>query len=262
MKSPYNRTQVKEKQQNRKNKMNSKLLAKMKKLLAMAEGTANQEESMTAARHLQILLAKHQLTMSDVTEESADTKIETDSYEAENRPWVRILAVDIAKLYFCDVILSKQGVSKRKNAGFIFVGTEINRQTAISVFKMVKETILKESKIECKKAYGKVENSFITSFINSASVTISNRCKVLIDEAKDGKAVDDEGNTLPVLASVYDQQLAKVADFTKSNFNTKSVKNTASVSNGHGAAKGKQTGERIRLNNQKDMGNGNQKLLK
>jgi hypothetical protein len=223
----------------------SRIIQKMKKLMAMAEGNANENEAMTAARQLQILLAKHNISMSELdTPDEEKEQIESSSESHKCRPWKRVVALSIARLYFCEMYFTRMGNGK---SSYFFVGTETNRNFAMQIFSMVVKSIEKDSRKQSKEIYGKEDSSFVNSFWSGAMHRISERCAEMIEEAKRGEIVDDNGANLPALVSVYEENNKRVSDFlSKTTF--KSASSNTRATNSVGISRGKAAGDRVQLN--------------
>lgn len=220
----------------------SRLIAKMQKLLAMANGNANEHEAMIAAKQLHSMLAKHNMSMTDLDEKE---DVGQCGEATRNQAWRRYIAYNIAKLYFCDMYVSKCGDRK---AYFMFVGTEANRTFANEIFKMVVKTINSEANKSSREVYGNKNATYIRSFWNGAQVRISQRCKELIRDAKMGTLKDEEGNTMPVLLDQYDKNAMIVKEFTDSNLNLKASKGRATSSKDYlGFNKGVEAGGKVQL---------------
>lgn len=193
--------------------MNSdKLNKKLKSLLAMSNDKSSENEAMIALKQLHIMLAKHNMSMSDISSEQ--DPISEDGEEIRNKPWKRRVALSIAKLYFCDMYPDE--LCKRK-AFYMFVGTTNNRTFAIAVFKMVIATIEREGLRTCKEIHGKRNKSYLTSFYNGAMFRIVERCKLLVRESKTGEALDEEGNKLPALISLYESTSLVIKEWSDLN---------------------------------------------
>jgi len=224
---------------------NSKIISKMKKLMAMAEGSANENESMTAARQLQVLLAKHNISMSELDTPEEDKEEIESSYESHKcRPWKRVVAISIAKLYFCDMYFCRLGNGK---SNYFFVGTETNRTFAMQIFKMVVSSIEKESRKQSKEIYGKEDSSFVNSFWTGAMHRISQRCSDMVEEAKRGEIVDDNGTNLPALVSIYEENNRRITEFL-SPVTLKTCTAKTRATNTVGLSRGGKAGDRVQLN--------------
>jgi hypothetical protein len=232
---------------------NKRLIEKMKKLLAMSEGTANEHEAMVATKQLHAMLAKHNVSMSELNDQE---DIGEDYFTSTSRPWKRLVAMYVAKLYFCEFINCRAG----KNSNFMLVGTEANRTFAIHILQMIFKTVERESRKQSKAHYGKEVCSFVNSFWTGASNRISDRCKEMISDAKEGRMEDEEGNTLPALLSVYEQNEILVGVFmnNKKGLSTKTIRTKVTDKAGHVA--GIKTGNKVQLS-RTIQGNSSPKLL-
>lgn len=229
---------------------NSRIIEKMKKLLAMADSKVNENEAMTATRQLHIMLAKHNISIEQLNEDEEEINHEGINYKC--RPWKRIVASYIAKLYFCDFYTDR--IDKRKSQ-YMFVGSEANRTFTIHIFKMIITTIERESRVESRKLYGKEVSSFVNSFWTGAKDRIVERCKELMTEAKEGTLKDDEGNTLPSMLSTYERTQLQVKDWMSTNLNLKSSKVRTKADNEAGLTKGREAGGKVQLSRALQGGN-------
>ena len=223
--------------------MNDRLIEKLRKLLAMSQDKSSENEAMIAAKQLHALLAKHNLSLDDLQDTSETIDAESATYVC--RPWKRIVAINVGRLYFCEFVYMKIGGNK---AVYSFIGKEHNRMFASAIFSMIVSTVERESRIQSRKIYGKDNPSFVNSFWTGASIRIKQRCQELIDMSSDGKLEDEDGNILPALVNVYSQCRSDNEDWMASaytNIKTKSV-NTR-VTNMEGLRKGKETGDKVQL---------------
>jgi hypothetical protein len=144
-------------------------------------------------------------------------------------------------MYFC-----RLGNGK---SNYFFVGTETNRTFAMQIFKMVVSSIEKESRKQSKEIYGKEDSSFVNSFWTGAMHRISHRCSDMVEEAKRGEIVDDNGANLPALVSVYEENNRRVKDFLSSKVgNLKSANSKTRATNTVGLSRGSKAGDRVQLN--------------
>ena len=224
--------------------MNEKLLKKMKALLKMSRDAANENEATTAMRQLHALLAKHNISMSDIDGPEEAEQMGETGFNTYVRPWVKIIAMNVAELYFCQIYLSSRG----RKVDIMVVGSEVNRHFASHMIQNIMHVINIASQREASANYDKGPqwSSFQTSFLNSAAVTIKNRCQQLIQDAKCGDLKDETGTAL-VLASVYDTHQKLTTEFMD-NLNLRSNKGRKlSMESAHGAAAGHAAGNRVQL---------------
>lgn len=222
----------------------SRLINKMKKLLAMANDKSSENEAAIAMRQLHALLSKHNISMAEV-EDNGDAEEQVDrSHELHrDRPWKRLVALNIAKLYFCDMYFTRIGGGK---SNYFFVGTETNRTFALAIFDMVIKTIERESRAESRKLHGKEVSSFVNSFWTGAQVRIAQRCQELIAAAKEGSLEDGEGSNLPAMLSTYEHHSLMTKEFL-SDMNMKTEKVKTRANDIHGYEKGQEAGSKVQL---------------
>lgn len=222
----------------------SRLIEKMKKLLALSQSTSNEHEAMSAARKLHSMLAKYNVSISELDE--SPEEIGNEGEMTYNRPWKRVLAMYVAELYFCKFYIVVN-LNQKSKATYMFVGTESNRMFALHIFNMIVKTVEKESRRESKLMYGKEVSSFVNSFWTGAMDRIVERCKELIEMSKSGDLEDEEGNKLPALLSTYEQAQLECQDWMDNNLNLKSVKNRTRADDVNGLRKGREAGNKVQL---------------
>lgn len=222
----------------------SRIIQKLKKLLAMANDKSSENEVMTAARQLHVMLAKHNMSMDQLdTGDDAQEQIDKSFESHKCRPWKRVVAFKIAQLYFCEMYYVKMGNGK---SNYFFVGTEANRTFAMAIFNMVVKTNERESRVECRKVHGKEVAEFVNSFWTGAMHRIYDRCDQLIKAAKEGSLQDEEGTTLPAMVSTYDLQAERTKQYLSTmKLKTKVSRTRATDANGLNA--GKAAGDKVQL---------------
>jgi len=181
-----------------------KIIERMRKLLNMAEDSANENESAIAMKRLHSMLAKHNMSVESLRPEDK-ANIGEEGFESVNWPWRRIVMMGVSELYFCKNFYTP---TRKNYATYTIVGTESNRVFAAAMINVIFHTIEREAKSECKKLHGCANSTYITSFRTAAANKIYHRCKDLIKAAKEGSLEDDDGSLLPVMVSTYDSLLA------------------------------------------------------
>lgn len=222
--------------------MSEKLLKKMRALLKMSREAVNENEAEIAMRQLHKLLAQHNVEMSAIDGPEAEEEVDGDKLDIYIRPWVKAIAVHVAKLYFCQVYLS----GGRK--GIVVVGTEVNRHFALKMIDNIIHTINLSSQTEANKRWhkGPEWSQFQTSFLNAASLTIAERCRDLIESSMRGE-LEDETGTAMVLASVYDTHNALTTEFMNKLGLRKGRSTRYQMRDRAGAAAGQEAGRKVQL---------------
>jgi len=117
----------------------------------------------------------------------------------------------------------------------------------MQIFKLVVSSIEKESRKQSKEIYGKEDSSFVNSFWTGAMHRISQRCSAMVEEAKRGEIVDDNGANLPALVSVYEENNRRVTEFL-STVTLKTANSKTRVTDTEGLSRGSKAGDRVQLN--------------
>lgn len=236
--------------------IDEKALAKVQKLLNVANGTAEggEHERDTAMRMALKILAAHNLSMSDVSVGKDHKKEDRVKVKQEFRDdgWAGIVANAIAKLYFCKVFKSP-GQNNKMNIHFI--GLESNVATAREMAMYAIQSIAKESRKYPSKA----------SFRAGATNRLCDRCASLRAEAEkedqfsaDAPRLDNtpvqaaSTGTALVLASLY-QTEAKANELMLAEMGVtlnKARKSTSRSSDGESYYAGQAYGGRMGLNKQ------------
>lgn len=82
------------------------ILKKIEKLHAKAQRASTEAEANAFADKVQELLERYNLSMRDIEKSSPSEVVSEDYLEASTWPaWKKILAADIAKLYFCQMVV-------------------------------------------------------------------------------------------------------------------------------------------------------------
>ena len=145
------------------------ILKRIQKLLKMSEDNgASENEAMLAAKKAQELLSEHNLSMSDIKDDTQVEPIERETYDAEKDNWQGWIQSSTAKLYFCQ-FFSKTGVDSnyKRVSKAVFVGRKSNRIVAKSMCDYFINTVkrLAEKEFETvpgsKSAINKMKRAFI-----------------------------------------------------------------------------------------------------
>lgn len=122
--------------------MNDKLIKRMQKLLEMSQDSSSEQEALIATKQLHAMLAKHNLTLTDIQKSDLDIG-ETKMYNEVNWPWKRQILMAISKLYFCSAYFV---VTKKNYACYVIVGTEANRIFVESLAQHIFRVVVKASR--------------------------------------------------------------------------------------------------------------------
>ncbi|MBS1952589.1 MAG: DUF2786 domain-containing protein [Cyanobacteria bacterium SZAS-4] len=137
--------------------MESSVANRIRKLIALATGNANEHERLVAMEAAQKLLDEHNLSMFDIEGEvhRASDVDHKALREIKLQPWVRIIMHCVCKLYNTTFFM-------RKHAGEsyhpVVIGTPENIEVTLDIATWLITSITKESKITFKMQ--KERNSF------------------------------------------------------------------------------------------------------
>ena len=104
------------------------IIRKIEKLLAVAEGKANESESIAAAAMAQKLMAKHNIDITDLNNETPNQNVNAEIFEGGRGKWRYRLANIIARNFRCKIYLL--GTNK-----IVFLGYELDSKIAMQTFK-------------------------------------------------------------------------------------------------------------------------------
>lgn len=222
----------------------NKILARIKKMLALAncEGATEQERD-TAMTMAQNLLAKHNLSMTDLPPDSHTEAREQQQFTMCGDIWMRGLAGSVAKLYFCSYYFMRVASCKDTH---VFFGKQSNVVTA----QYMAEFLLKSVKREASRRYKSPTSPEGRSFCVGATEVIRRR----IFNMMRSDTTNDSGQPIPgtalMLANAYAAEdvankaaLALVVELKKTKPRASSV-----VSDAYGS--GKDFGRTVGLNTQ------------
>ena len=167
------------------------IISKIRKLLAMTEKNGCSEgEAMTAALMAQKLMAKYNLTIADIEDDTSKGKIVEVGYDAGTKyKWKYRLANIIAVNFCCKVFV----VGRSK---IVFYGYENHAKIASDVFKFLFETGIRLANNYYYKCYKDgletvgVKNTFLVGFCDGIKEVLGQQCRALMlvtpKEVEDG----------------------------------------------------------------------------
>lgn len=157
------------------------IIAKIRKLLAMTEENGCSEgEAMTAALMAQKLMAKHNLTVADIDDDTSKGTIVEVGFEAGTKyKWKYRLASIIAVNFCCKVYVVD-------NSKVIFYGYENHAKIASDVFKFLFNTGIRLANNYYYKCYKEgretvgVKNTFLVGFCDGIKEVLGQQCRALM----------------------------------------------------------------------------------
>lgn len=227
-----------------------KILTKIRKLLAVANGNAEggEHERDTAMKMALRMLTKYNLDMAQFANQAdrEDRKAVQETFYAY--PWMRWVANAVAELYFCKFYSSTIPQYKRI---YTFVGLESNANAALDMTRWIIKSIQKEALAE-RRRRGEGE-PFENSFLNAAGKRVAWRCdEMKVQGIKEQEQEKTPGTAL-VLANFYDTEAQANARHIEVVLNVKFAKpkkSTARESHAIGKLAGDRYGQQINLSRQ------------
>ena len=214
------------------------IVEKIKKLLALADGNQNEHEREVAMQFAMDLLAKHNLTMSQV--ECDISKLSTIAVDGDFRldPWVRIILQAACKLYYTEFYISERIDYFRycKVKLPVFIGTAENITVTMDVATWLVNSVRKESNWAYK------DPSERRSFRLGAADRILERAYEMV-EAESKNSAAGTGTSLMVIRN----QLVKANQAHMAKLNLRTFKARTSYVTSEAYADGEAYGSQVGL---------------
>ena len=153
----------------------NKVLERIKKMIALGnDAAASEGERETALRMAYNLLAKYNLSISDLPEDQNNEARERQDVVISADRWARSLAQAVAKLFFCRYFYSGTGTSGKDK--HCFVGRQLNVITS----RHMTEYLIKSVKREATRRYKSPTSPEGRSFCVGTVDTIRKRVEEMI----------------------------------------------------------------------------------
>lgn len=237
-----------------------KIIDRVRKLMALAnDERASEGERDNALRMAHATLAKHNLSMAQVSTGGKAEQRVFEKFEGKNQPWTRSTAHAIAELFFCKYFFC----SKKHYVEHNFIGKESNAITAKEIAQYVIKSIMSEATRISKTQLD--PGSYWTQFCKGAAAQVYQRCQQLRKDAEAASATaptQTSAGTSLVLASLYATELQQNEEFLSGNgVKLRKVASRERYTGNAGFAAGKEFGSRVSLTRQVGS-NGSTTLLK
>lgn len=144
----------------------NKVLERVKKMIALGnDAAATEAERETALRMAYNLLAKYNLSLSDLPEDGSNEARERQDVVISADRWARSLAQAVAKLFFCKYFYSQTGTSGKDK--HCFVGRQSNVITARYMSEFLIKSVKRESTSRYKSPTSPQGRSFCVGTVDS-----------------------------------------------------------------------------------------------
>lgn len=236
-----------------------KIVNRIRKLLALAGNNPSEEEAEVAMSMALKMLAKYDLSMSDIPDQSGMDPsmgpVTEESWQSRlNYPWARTVAGAVAKLYFCSYFYRRHREGRTTTVEHVFVGQQHHSIAARSFTEWLINATAKAARTAQREAAA--PHYFRTNFQLAASQVIHWRCVDMIEKAKTrGVDISDEGkgHSLVVIDSLYKKtheanRLHITTTYGRLRSNNRAVARGGSGVGG--STEGRAFGESVQLNRQ------------
>jgi hypothetical protein len=220
----------------------SAIVEKIRKLLALADGNQNNHERDRAMEAAMDLLARHNLSLSEITPAEAAACVQAQKADFRLEAWVKSVLMSACKLYYTAYYVQEEFdyVNYREIKYPIFVGTKENIAVTIEMSIWLLDSIRKES----NRMYR--TDADRRSFRWGAADAISERVDAMMKaekQAADHPAPGATGASLMVLRT----QLERANDEYMGTLNLRYTKARTSYVKPDAYANGEVFGEQVHL---------------
>jgi hypothetical protein len=232
----------------------NKVLERVKKMIALGnDSAATEAERETALRMAYNLLAKYNLSISDLPSEQDNEARERQDVVISADRWARSLAQAVAKLFFCRYFYSGTGTSGKDKHCFV------GRQSNVITARYMSEFLIKSVKREATGRYKSPTSPQGRSFCVGTVDSIRKRVEEMIKTD-----TESTPGTALVLASLHQRE----ADANSKWLEQAGLSLTTSKARADNSLRasafydGREYGKTVSLNQQVSSGGGNFKRLK
>ena len=236
------------------------MMKRIRSLLAMSRGTANENEAAVAAAMVQKLLVEYNLTESDVEQRDSSGKIieDNDLMTSSSNPWRRSLALACARLYLCDYFWQHVYVpTSNRKTGYIrgdkhtFIGLPHNVVVAKEMFVYLVDTIERLAS-DARKTKTKAVVGSLSAYEHSFRTACGTRVTIRLWERYNEQTAPPAGllvkSNVPAL---YTKLSAEVNEYMEKNHKEIKVRPPRGKhSSLAGALDGRMAGDRVGLDTQ------------
>lgn len=239
------------------NNERTKLIERVKKLLAMANDVGSPEEAVIAARRARSMMDKYDIDQQEVEQFSNKSKfgqVQNDKAYKYTPQWMQFLSHTVARWNDCQATLTREGASWNsagqlysENNTITFRGLEADAIMAKCMFEYLRDIVIRLAK---QQGYGSNAKQ-LTSFKLGATLELNRRINALIAQRTEEYKTSTGTGLVVIKKQLVD------AEFGKQKF-----KIVTPNINSHSAARdGQREGAKINLHTQLNSDGGNQGRL-
>jgi len=228
------------------------VLNRIQKLLKMSiENGASENEAMFAADKAQKLLQEHNLSITDIKDDSQAEPIESEDVEVDRDLWKGYIRNATAKLYFCKTYTHvKLDKYYKKVKIFTFVGRKSNRMVATEMCKYFIDTVDKLAEEEFKQVPGNrtTINKMAHAFKQGCASKLAKRLVDRYNEIVPDYIPQGNPDGLPILYKNEQQAITKWLE--QKGIRLRSASSRMSVRDRVAYSRGSEKGSKIGINTQ------------
>lgn len=174
--------------ENRNDTKREAIIAKIKKLFALAENNPSEKEALAAALKAQKLIADNDVTKDELhVDEEADQTVSDIATESQRyAKWTLSFAAVIAENFRCKSYRCGRHYNGVVYYSHHFMGYEtdaIAARTTFEALRTIGEQLASQKASECRRLYGTargVKNSFLTGFMNGVRSELEKQSQELM----------------------------------------------------------------------------------
>ncbi|MBQ9001389.1 MAG: DUF2786 domain-containing protein [Eggerthellaceae bacterium] len=163
-------------------------IGKIRKLLALADGNANENEAVAAALKAQKLIAEFDVQAAEISDgvpQGNPVEVRTAAYSRAD--WRNWLASAVADGFRCKRYVSMTSLGKRRvEKEQVFVGFELDARAASMTYERLAEVGERLAREECsrrRRLHGSargVRNSFLHGYVAGIRSELEKQCQALL----------------------------------------------------------------------------------
>lgn len=188
-----------------------RLLDRIRKLLRLAT-SPNEAEAMAALSKAHELLAEHNLTLSDVTDETDADEYTGAGLITDNEGWRGVIGASLAPLYFSVHVIDDNSLEGKIR--HYFLGRKENAMVARMMFTYLLDAVeyRYEQAVEESPDFVAWTPEYRESFCMGAALKLALRLTDKLKEARSGTLPIERGSNLP---AIYATEMDKIEEMLK-----------------------------------------------
>jgi hypothetical protein len=247
---------------------NEQILIKVQKMLALSkDNAATEAEAALAAERAMDILARHNLSVSDIKTVEEDDESVIEQFYGESKhaaqAYYNRIAMAVARLYFCDVIRAMdRSCYERKISVMGKPGNVAVCMSMLEYLHAAMDRLVKEVQQARKKAGVSGDRTFIRSYRLGIMHRLVERLNEMREAAKAGTFRSEGGSTLPALSDAYRAENALIKAYMREKYpHLGTARSSSYARNSAGYSAGRAAGDRVGLHGQLNAPRPNNRVM-